>query len=265
MSSLRRSNRRASARQFADWKIPPGDNVCEDCFVFGRQMDGSSNHRIFTTPQLRQNRPTLGTLALPATIPAEVDSVLASCGFSNADWVPLRSLRGEKSVRSLLGVVLARMTSTLAQTPLHDWHASHGGRMVDFAGWSMPVQYSSIVDEHQATRTAVGLFDVSHMGRIAFSGPQAEAFLERIVTRRIARHAAGPDSLRPGHGRRRRHPGRRARLSLARPGFEPRTGSAADYAMVVNASNRTKIVDWLRTHVAPAPRSKSTTPRPTRP
>ena len=60
-----------------------------------------------------------------------------------------------------------------AQTPLHDWHAAHGGRMVDFAGWSMPVQYTSIVDEHTATRTAVGLFDISHMGRLRFDGPDA--------------------------------------------------------------------------------------------
>ncbi len=78
------------------------------------------------------------------------------------------------------------MTSTLAQTPLHDWHALHGGRLVDFAGWSMPVQYSSIVAEHNATRTAVGLFDVSHMGRVRFEGPGSEAFLDRIVTRRVA-------------------------------------------------------------------------------
>ena len=77
------------------------------------------------------------------------------------------------------------------RSPLHDWHASHGGRLVDFAGWSMPVQYSSIVTEHQATRNAVGLFDVSHMGRIRSEGPQAEAFLDRIVTRRVT-------GMRPG-------------------------------------------------------------------
>ena len=62
------------------------------------------------------------------------------------------------------------MTSELARTPLFDWHVAHGGRMVDFAGWSMPVQYSSIVTEHQATRRAAGLFDISHMGRLRFDG-----------------------------------------------------------------------------------------------
>ena len=83
------------------------------------------------------------------------------------------------------------MTATLAQTPLHDWHAAHGGRMVDFAGWSMPVQYASIVAEHNATRQAVGLFDVSHMGRLRFSGPGAAAFLDALVTRRVADMSPG--------------------------------------------------------------------------
>ena len=76
---------------------------------------------------------------------------------------------------------------TLAQTPLHDWHAAHGGRMVDFAGWSMPVQYASIVAEHHATRNAVGLFDVSHMGRLRFRRPRTPtAFSIALVTRRVA-------------------------------------------------------------------------------
>ena len=51
--------------------------------------------------------------------------------------------------------------------------------MVDFAGWSMPVQYGSIVAEHQATRPAAGLFDVSHMGRLRFDGPAPRRFLDR--------------------------------------------------------------------------------------
>jgi hypothetical protein len=60
----------------------------------------------------------------------------------------------------------ATKDTPLATTPLFDWHVQAGGRMVDFAGWSMPVQYKSIVAEHTATRTALGLFDISHMGRI---------------------------------------------------------------------------------------------------
>jgi aminomethyltransferase len=65
------------------------------------------------------------------------------------------------------------MTAPLLETPLAAWHAAHGGRMVDFAGWTMPVQYASIVEEHLATRRAAGMFDVSHMGRLSVTGPAA--------------------------------------------------------------------------------------------
>ncbi len=112
--------------------------------------------------------------------------------------------------------------------------------MVDFAGWSMPVQYTSIVDEHQATRRQVGLFDISHMGRIRFRGADACAYLDGIVTRRVA-------DLKPGA----------IRYSLVtndRGGIlddvlvyrlrEP----ADEYFLVVNASNRQKILDWLAAH-----------------
>ena len=57
--------------------------------------------------------------------------------------------------------------------------------MVDFAGWSMPVQYGSIVDEHAATRTRASLFDISHMGRLRFDGDGAAALLDRLLTRRV--------------------------------------------------------------------------------
>lgn len=109
--------------------------------------------------------------------------------------------------------------------------------MVDFAGWSMPVQYSSIVAEHQATRTAAALFDVSHMGRIFFSGPDAAKFLDRLVTRRLA-------DLQPG----------RIRYGLV---TNPEGGilddvlvyhlpTPGEYQMVANASNREKIVRWCQ-------------------
>lgn len=68
------------------------------------------------------------------------------------------------------------------RTPLFDWHVEHGGRMVDFAGWEMPVQYSSIVAEHSAVRTNAGLFDVSHMGRLFLDGPEAANAVADVVT-----------------------------------------------------------------------------------
>src|SRR5712692_1245396 len=80
------------------------------------------------------------------------------------------------------------------RTPLYDWHLSRGARMVDFAGWDMPVQYTSIVEEHQAVRTAAGIFDISHMGRILFEGPEALSFIQEIYTNDAA-------SMKPGQAR----------------------------------------------------------------
>ncbi|MFI5337028.1 MAG: glycine cleavage system aminomethyltransferase GcvT [Opitutales bacterium] len=67
-------------------------------------------------------------------------------------------------------------------TPLNAFHRRHGGRMVDFAGWDMPVQYKSILDEHRAVRQRAGLFDVSHMGEAEVKGPGALRFLQHLVT-----------------------------------------------------------------------------------
>ena len=76
---------------------------------------------------------------------------------------------------------------SLLKTPLHDWHRSHGARIVEFAGWLMPVQYSSIIDEHRAVRERVGLFDISHMGRLTFDGPGMLAWLERVTTNHVSK------------------------------------------------------------------------------
>jgi len=131
------------------------------------------------------------------------------------------------------------MSGDLLKTPLHAWHAAHGGGLVDFAGWSMPVQYSSIVEEHQACRTAAALFDVSHMGRLFFEGPGAEAFLDRILTRKVAGLAPGKiryslvcnesggilDDVLIYHV-----------IAIAGPPY---------WLLVVNASNREKIIAWI--------------------
>ncbi len=77
--------------------------------------------------------------------------------------------------------------TTLLKTPLHDWHQSHGGRIVEFGGWLMPVQYSTIIGEHQAVRQRVGVFDISHMGRLTFDGPGMSDWLERVTTNHIAK------------------------------------------------------------------------------
>src|SRR5882757_1228580 len=79
----------------------------------------------------------------------------------------------------------------LKRTPLFEIHQKLGGRLVEFGGWEMPVQYTSIMDEHQAVRKSAGIFDISHMGEIMVSGSEAEAFLNHLLTNDIRKLAAG--------------------------------------------------------------------------
>jgi aminomethyltransferase len=82
---------------------------------------------------------------------------------------------------------LSRVGETqLKRTALHDFHAARGARLVPFAGWEMPVQYTGILQEHLAVRSGAGLFDVSHMGIARVEGPGAAAFLDRVLTNRVA-------------------------------------------------------------------------------
>src|SRR2546421_5270074 len=79
----------------------------------------------------------------------------------------------------------------LKRTPFHDFHIQTGAKLVDFAGWEMPILYRSIVDEHQQTRNSGSIFDVSHMGRLYFSGKDAATFLNRVLTRNVAEQKVG--------------------------------------------------------------------------
>ena len=129
------------------------------------------------------------------------------------------------------------MTEPLLQTAFHAWHREHGGRLVDFAGWDMPVQYTSITEEHTAVRTSVGLFDIAHMGRLVFRGPDACGLLDRLVTNDVA-------SIECGQVRYalvcREDGGILDDVLVYR--FDD------DYLLVVNASNRLKIVEWIESH-----------------
>ena len=138
------------------------------------------------------------------------------------------------------------MSPQLRETALHDWHVAHGGTMVEFAGWSMPVKYGSIVDEHQATRQAAGLFDVSHMARFRFDGPDAAQLLSSLITRKVL-------GMRDGQ----------IRYGL----ITQEAGGILDdvlvyrlldaeehpfHLLVVNAGNRRKIWDWIESHFGDA-------------
>src|SRR5437762_9715103 len=79
----------------------------------------------------------------------------------------------------------------LKRTPLFEAHQKLGGKLIEFGGWEMPVQYTSIMDEHQAVRTAAGVFDISHMGEVLATGPDAERFLNYVLTNDIRKLAVG--------------------------------------------------------------------------
>src|SRR5258707_13872805 len=76
--------------------------------------------------------------------------------------------------------------SATLRTPLYKRHVALGGRMVDFGGWELPQQYTSIRDEHLAVRKVAGLFDVSHMGRFRITGDATAAFVQSIVTNDVS-------------------------------------------------------------------------------
>lgn len=128
------------------------------------------------------------------------------------------------------------MTAPLARTPLHAFHAAHGGRLVPFAGWEMPVQYTGIIEEHLAVRRAAGLFDVSHMGECRVTGPDAAAFLDRVMTNAMASIPVGM-----------------ARYTIL---CQPDGGcvddlivyrlGAEEFLICLNASNAAKDIAWLR-------------------
>jgi aminomethyltransferase len=124
--------------------------------------------------------------------------------------------------------------SELKRTPLYDRHVAMGARMVEFGGWEMPVQYSGIVDEHNAVRNAAGLFDISHMGEFEVKGKDALAFLEHVATQDVAAIGEGQANY----------------ALLCRP-----DGGIVDdifiynlpdgYMVVVNASNIEKDFAWM--------------------
>src|SRR5258708_24689563 len=79
----------------------------------------------------------------------------------------------------------------MKRTPLFETHRALGGKLIEFGGWEMPVQYTSIVDEHLAVRNAAGIFDISHMGEVSVTGSGALAFLNQVLTNDLQKLALG--------------------------------------------------------------------------
>ncbi|MFA9559410.1 glycine cleavage system aminomethyltransferase GcvT [Evansella sp. AB-rgal1] len=125
------------------------------------------------------------------------------------------------------------------KTPLYDVYAQYNGKTIDFGGWDLPVQFSSIKEEHEAVRTKAGLFDVSHMGEIEVKGKDALAFLQKVLTNNVAKvkdNACQYSAMCYENG------GTVDDLVLYKRGQE-------DYLLVVNASNIGKDFEWLKSHV----------------
>ena len=127
-------------------------------------------------------------------------------------------------------------TTTDLRTALYQQHVDLGARMVSFAGWEMPIQYSGILAEHKAVRTSAGLFDLGHMGEVEFTGPDAGAFLQWTTTNDISK-------LTPGEAQYSLLPNERGGvvddiIVYRRPAGED------GYLVVVNAANRERDVAW---------------------
>ena len=125
----------------------------------------------------------------------------------------------------------------MLQTPLHGFHRQTGATLVDFAGWEMPVTYEGLIAEHNHTRQHASIFDVSHMGRIEFSGKDAEGLMEWLNTRPIA-------SMQPGQSR-------YSHMCREDGGIlDDVIVSRMDnrFMVVCNASNRAKLMPWWQQH-----------------
>lgn len=131
------------------------------------------------------------------------------------------------------------MSSQLKQTPLHSAHERMNARMVDYAGWSMPVLYAGILEEARAVRSSVGLFDISHMGRIRISGDGATALLQSLTSNDVGSLAFTQAQY--------------SLLTNAEGGIIDDIivyrESTETYMVVINASNTDKDIAWIKSHV----------------
>ncbi len=143
------------------------------------------------------------------------------------------------------------------RTPLAEWHENNRGRMVDFDGWAMPVQYSSIVSEHLGTRKAAGVCDVSHMGRVAIVGRHATEWLEYMLTLQVSDLPVGRARYTlitgvDGTGDNIQLDGAPVILDDALvTRLANQKDGAQRFILVVNASNRQRVVRWLEARLPP--------------
>src|SRR6202047_3741331 len=134
--------------------------------------------------------------------------------------------------------VIEATTTQLRKTALNSAHRRMGAKMVNFGGWDMPVEYSGIVSEHLATRTAAGLFDVSHMGEIELRGPQAWDLVQFVTCNDAAKLADGQAQ----------YSGLMTAAGTFVDDLLVHKISDGHYLLCVNASNQDKDFDYIRSH-----------------
>jgi aminomethyltransferase len=139
------------------------------------------------------------------------------------------------------------VTSTLRRTALHDAHVAAGAKMVEFAGWEMPVQYDGVGAEHRAVREACGIFDVSHMGEIEVSGAQASALMQRLLSNDVERIELGREGGGAQYSVLCRDDG-----GVLDDVFAYRL-DAERFLVVTNAANHERDLAWFREHAGDFP------------
>ena len=136
------------------------------------------------------------------------------------------------------------MSESISESPLSPCHQAAGARMIPFAGWNLPVQFSGLLQEHHVTRQAAGLFDISHMGQIRAQGPGIVACLETLL-------ANDPAKLSPGEGHYSFLPNEQG--GVIDDLFVYRLGSE-EFLLVVNASRHREVLDLLKKKETPRAR-----------
>jgi aminomethyltransferase len=127
---------------------------------------------------------------------------------------------------------------SLRETPLIEHHRRAGARLVEFAGWRMPVQYTGVMEEHQAVRQHAGLFDVSHMGEILIRGAAAESFVQWLTPNDVSRLAPG----------RAHYSGLLTEKGTYIDDFLVYRMAPEELMLVVNAANRERVYRWILSH-----------------
>src|SRR5690349_16832049 len=176
----------------------------------------------------------------PADAPTPADAAIpdasSPCSQVGSKVAFLQGFPAFVLTSASLGGCMSESTGPLKKTPLNEVEKQLGGKMVDFGGWELPVQFGGILEEHDAVRNDVGVFDVSHMGEITVRGPQALELLQRATCNDVAKLVNG----------RAQYTGLLYPNATFVDDILIYQIAPDDFFLVVNASNADKDFEWLR-------------------